>query len=219
MSMRLIVQITVVVVLVVFFGAGFWHERRLVKLKADQAAAFSAALVRAHAPIIGPAEAPVTIVEFFDPSCESCRAFYPIVKQIIARFAGDVRLVLRYAAFHEGSDEVVRMLEAARSQNLFEPVLEALLKAQPNWAVHGNPNLQLAWQVALSAGLDTDRAKIDLTQPAIEQVLRQDAEDVQTLEVRGTPTFFVNGKPLSALGPRQLYDAVANEVQKLPGRQ
>lgn len=40
-------------------------------------------LVRFHSPVFGPAQAPVTIVEFFDPSCEACRAFHPYVKQIL----------------------------------------------------------------------------------------------------------------------------------------
>ena len=72
------------------------------------------ALVRFHSPTFGPADAPVIIVEFFDPSCEACRAFYPIVKQILAEYPGQVRLVLRYTMFHQGSEEVSRILEAAR---------------------------------------------------------------------------------------------------------
>ena len=45
-------------------------------------------LVRPHSPIMGRADAPVTIVEFFDPACETCRAFYPIVKKIMAEHPG-----------------------------------------------------------------------------------------------------------------------------------
>ncbi len=215
MSKRFIVLLTTALAVTIFFGAGFLYDRQLAKLKSDEALTFATALVRPHAPIIGPSDAPVTIVEFFDPSCESCRAFYPIVKQILASFPGDVRLVLRYAAFHEGSDEVVRILEAARIQDIFEPVLEELLRAQANWAIHGNPNLGLAWEIAVMAGLDRSRAKQDITRPEIDAVLKQDAADVQATKVRGTPTFFVNGSPLASLGPRQLYEAVASEVRKI----
>jgi hypothetical protein len=44
--------------------------------------------------VLGPKAARVTIVEFFDPACESCRAFYPVVKQIMAAHPKDVRVVL-----------------------------------------------------------------------------------------------------------------------------
>jgi len=60
-----------------------------------------------HSPVFGPANAPVTIVEFFDPACETCRAFYPIVKDILAQYPSEVRLVIRYAPLHKGSDVVV----------------------------------------------------------------------------------------------------------------
>ena len=53
-----------------------------------------------NSPVFGSANAPVTVVEFFDPSCEACRAFYPYVKQILAENPNDVRLVLRYVLFH-----------------------------------------------------------------------------------------------------------------------
>ena len=109
-------------------------------------------LVRPHSPIIGPADAPVTIVEVFDPSCEACRAFYPAVKKIMAAYPDDVRLVIRYALFHKGSEEAVRMLEAARKQGVFVPTLEAILAAQPQW--HDDPELQKAWEAAEAAGLD-----------------------------------------------------------------
>jgi protein-disulfide isomerase len=171
------------------------------------------AYVRRHSPVIGPANAPVTIVEFFDPSCEACRAFYPIVKQIMAQYPNDVRLVLRYTPLHEGSDEAVRILETARRQNVFEPVLEALLTQQPQWAVHGSPQLDRAWNVAAGAGLDLTQAQSGMMAPAITAVLRQDVADATSLGISGTPTFFVNEKPLPSFGPQQLYDLVRAEVE------
>jgi alkylhydroperoxidase family enzyme len=108
----------------------------------------------------------VTIVEFFDPACEACRSFHPNVKKILAQNPDDVRLVLRYAAFQDGSDEAVRNLGAARLQNRFEPVLEALYEAQPVWANHGKPDLEAAWQAAPAGGLDVAQARADADRPA-----------------------------------------------------
>jgi len=171
------------------------------------------AYVRRHSPVIGPANAPVTIVEFFDPSCEACRAFYPIVKQIMAQYPNDVRLVLRYTPLHEGSEEAVRILETARQQNVFEPVLEALFVEQPRWATHGGPQLEIAWAAAGAAGLDQARARAAMQAPRITAALNQDIADATALGVRGTPTFFVNEKPLPSFGPQQLYDLVRAEVE------
>jgi protein-disulfide isomerase len=168
---------------------------------------------RSYSPNIGPKNAKVTISEFFDPACEACRAFYPIVKDILARHPNDVRLVLRYATFHQGSDTVVRMLEAARLQNTFTPVLEALLSGQSEWASHGSPNISRAWEIARSAGLDLDKAKAVMGSEEFDNMLQLEKEDIRTLKVVQTPTFFVNGKPLPSFGVQQLYDLVLSEIK------
>lgn len=168
--------------------------------------------VRQHSPVIGPANARVTIVEFFDPACEACRAFYPIVHEIMRRHPNDVRLVLRYTPLHEGSEEAARILETARMQNVFEPVLTSIFQQQPQWASHDGANLALAWSAAGAAGLDIDAARAAMNARHINTALRQDGADAQALNVRGTPTFFVNERPLTNFGPQQLYDLVLQEL-------
>ncbi len=170
-------------------------------------------LVRPYAPIMGEESAPVTIVEFFDPACEACRAFHPIVKSILDEHAGQVRVVLRYAAFHDGSDEAVKILEAARLQNVFEPVMEALLDAQPQWANHGAPQLDLAWDAAAEAGLDVTAARAAMDDPEIIRRLEQDTADIQVVGVRQTPTFFVDGRPLMKFGADELREMVKLQVE------
>jgi len=212
MTRPLVVAITAVVALLGFGGATFLYDRDTEDAEETATSELDRVLVRAHSPVLGPRSAPVTIVEFFDPACEACRSFYPVVKQIMGAFPGQVRVVLRYTAFHNGSDEVIRMLEAARLQGVFEPVLEAVLKAQPAWAAHDAPDLTKAWEAAGTAGLDVQKARADMLMPDITGVLNQDREDVRTVGVRQTPTFFVNGKPLSSFGAQQLYDLVRSEV-------
>lgn len=168
-------------------------------------------LVRFHSPVIGPVDAPVTIVEFFDPSCEACRAFYPIVKEIMSRYPEQVRLVLRYALFHRGSEEVARMLEAARRQNLYVPVLEAVLRVQPAW--HDDPAVTSAWQAAEEAGLDIEQARQEMQAENISSALQVDMQDIKNLGIRGTPTFFVNGRELTEFGGEPLLRLVEEEVQ------
>lgn len=170
-------------------------------------------LVRFHSPVIGRADAPVTIVEFFDPSCESCRAMFPVVKQILAEHPEDVRLVLRYALFHQGSEEVVRMLETARRQELYEPVLEAVVASLPLW--HDDPSVRQAWTAAESAGLDVQEARQQMNAPVIDSLLQADMEDLKKIGIRGTPTFYVNGTLLERLGEQPLRELVQQEIGKL----
>ncbi|QRM35279.1 thioredoxin domain-containing protein [Microvirga sp. VF16] len=215
MSKRVLVALTALIMVVAFAGGAFLYDRFGTEPEPTPASPVASTLVRPHSPVIGPPEAKVTIVEFFDPSCEACRSFYPIVKQILAAFPNEVRLVLRYTPFHEGSDVAVRILETARAQQKFEPVLEALLGRQPEWAPHGAPDLNKAWSFAGAAGLDVQHAQAEASSPAIDRVLEQDVADVKANNVQQTPTFFVNGKPLTNFGPQQLYDLVASEVEQV----
>jgi protein-disulfide isomerase len=178
----------------------------------DQAGQFvaanNAALVRMHSPSLGRVDAPVVIVEFLDPACETCAAFYPLVKQIIAANPDRIRLVLRYAPFHKGSDQVVAALEAARKQGKFWQALEALLAAQADWAPHHTAEVARIWPHLERAGLDVKQLRSDMNAPAIANVIEQDLLDAQTLKVAKTPDFFVNGKPLPRFGYEPLKQLV-----------
>ena len=196
------------------FGVGAWVvQQNQPETLAAPAVVKGAPLVRPYAPILGEESAPVTIVEFFDPACEACRAFHPIVKGILDEHSGQVRVILRYAAFHKGSDGAVKILEAARLQNVFEPVMEALLDAQPLWASHGAPRIDLAWDAAVAAGLEVTAARAAMDDPEIIRRLEQDAEDVQVVRVRQTPTFFVDGRPLMRFGADELREMVRLQVE------
>ncbi|WP_108398240.1 DsbA family protein [Devosia submarina] len=215
MNSRTAVYVVAAVAILVF-GVATWLYQQPQLQSSSAAPVFAtieeAGYVRPHSPVIGAADAPVTITEFFDPSCEACRAFYPIVKQIMDRHPGQVKLVLRYAPFHEGSDQAVKLLEAARLQDKFIPVLEALLARQPEWAVHGAPDLDLAWGIAGEAGLDVAQARQDVMRPGMIGVINADMADIETLGVQQTPTFFVNGKAPDSTDPQALATLVANEV-------
>ncbi|MBO9456620.1 thioredoxin domain-containing protein [Paracoccus sp. R12_1] len=197
-------------------GAVVLTRRREVEAEAAAAGAPAvdpSLLIRAHSPSFGPADAPVTLVEFFDPSCEACRAYHPVVQDIRRQFPNEVRVVLRYTVFHEGSDEAVRILEVARMQEKFEQVLEAILEKQPNWALHDGPQMDLAWRTAGAVGLELDKAESQRLSPEITGILNQDMADVEAVGIRQTPTFFLNGKRLENLSPEKLVAEVRQAVE------
>ena len=198
-----------------FYWGVTTYQQRVQSTQDAQVLAEQSRLVRMHSPVLGPQNAPVTIVEFFDPACETCRAFYPLVKNLMAQHPDKIKLVIRYAAFHQGSDVVVKLLEAAKSQGKYQVVLEALLAAQPAWADHGQPNLETAFTVAQQAGLDLSQARQAMENPAMQALLQQDMDDLTALQVTKTPTFFVNGRSLPSFGPEQLAALVAEEVAKV----
>ena len=200
-------------------GVGLYRTRPELKEPVSKAPSASirplaAPYIRSHSPIIGPADAPVTISEFLDPACEACRAFHPIMKRIVNAFPGKVRIALRYTAFHRPSKEAIAILEAARKQDKFVPVLEALFARQSAWAPHGRPG-RSPWEFLAGTGLDIVRAKIDAKHPEVVALINQDASDVKALGVRQTPTFFVNGKPLQKFSAQGLFDLVKQEVETL----
>lgn len=221
MTKRTLLTVTAILAVLGFTFASVFYNRNVEEQAAPSTSSTPEnVLVRPYSPVLGPNDAPVTIVEFFDPSCEACRAFHPIVKQIREEFPKAVRVVLRYTTFHKGSDEVVRILETARMQDVYEPVLESLLEAQPKWAAHEGPDLGIAWDAASAAGLDVERARREMLMPDITAFLIQDMADVKKIGVKQTPTFFVNGKPLPSFGSDQLFKLVREEVaiaQKRPG--
>ncbi len=174
----------------------------------------SEALIRPYSPILGPEDAPVTIIEFFDPACEACRAFYPVVKDILAQYPDDVRVVIRYTPFHGQSSEVaVKLMEAARMQGVYEEVMQAFMVYQDAWASRGPPNMEKIRSIAAGAGLDLDAAMTQIKSPDIIAIFNQDKADVETMGIQQTPTFFVNGKPLDPFGEAQFRKQVAAEVE------
>ncbi|WP_231497515.1 thioredoxin domain-containing protein [Methylibium sp. T29-B] len=191
-------------VVVAFIAGAVVFKGRETQQVSQAAQSNSDALVRASSPVFGNPAAKVTIVEFFDPACETCRAFYPLVKTIVTSSFGQVRLVVRHAPLHQGSDTAVKILEAARLQGQYWPAVERALAGQPQWAAHGNARPELIWDLITDLGLDMAKARADADSPAVAQLLAQDIADMKALKVDRTPGFFVNGTPLRDFGEAQL---------------
>lgn len=214
-------QIYVLVAIAVVLIAATWIGTRAYRAseeekKAEVAAARPApepsVYERPHSHSLGPADAKVTIVEFLDPECETCRQMYPIVKQLLGEYRGQVRLVVRYMPFHPNSMFAASSLEAAAKQNRYWEMLEALFIKQPLWGSHHDPKPELIPEIAKEVGLDMEAFNQALADPKTKENVLQDKTDGEKLGVTGTPTFFVNGKQLERLGYDPLKAMVAQAL-------
>jgi len=169
---------------------------------------------RQGAPLKGPVDAGVTIVEFFDPACGTCADFYPLVKKLIDQYPGKVRVMMRYAPLHTGSDEVVKMLEAAHLQGKFFQALELLFDNQQRWVVNHVSQPTRAQGILNGMALDHEKLLTDMNQADVRQAIQQDVQDGQALNVEATPEFFVNGQPLPSFGYEQLARLVKEAVEE-----
>jgi len=214
MTKKLLIIATLVALIGGFIFATSWYrgtEAERVETIADES---TNVLVPRHAMTLGPEDAKVTLVEFFDPACETCAVFHQPVKELMAQYLERLRLVLRYAPFHQGSDRVAKMLEAARLQGKYWEALEVMFATQRRWASHHNPQPELLWELLPAAGLDLDmeRMRQDFAGFEIDSIVKKDVEDAATLGIRKTPGFLVNGRPLPSFGLSQLHQLVAEEI-------
>jgi protein-disulfide isomerase len=213
MKKQHIVLLSGVLLILAFMIGSYFYKKQQLQEISFMAREKASTFIREHSPTIGNDDAKVYIVEFLDPACETCSAFYPYVKDLISANPGKIKLVIRYAPFHDGADYFVKILEAARKQGKYWETLEVMFKSQSQWASHHNPQPRLIWQFLPRAGLDLEKIENDMNDPEIAKLIEQDVEDAKTLNVTKTRGFFVNGKPLPSFGYNQLKELVEAEIK------
>lgn len=206
-----------VILLLAFVGGAIFYGTQKTEQAGQLAYENKSALVREHSRVLGHADARVEIVEFIDPACGTCRHFYPLVKEMLAAHPDRIRLVLRYAPFHQNADYVVALVEAAGKQGKYWETLEALLAAQDDWVMNHAVQPEQVWRHVEGLGLDLAQLRSDMDAPEIARLIAQDLEDANALKVTQTPEFFVNGKPLPSFGYEPLKklvdEALASEYR------
>ena len=222
---KLLAATAVIVVIAAIVGAYFYRQSVQSPRRPTTTAVPAAPvgqLVREDSPSMGPENAKVTLVEFFDPECESCAAFAPVVKKIVAENEGSIRLVLRYMPLHPNSNKAAAFLEEAGQQGKYWPALQLLFAKQGEWGTrHGPPTSAPAPDVnallkgyANQLGLDAARLETAIKENRYLQKLERDKKDGQSLGVRRTPTFFVNGRELARFSENDLRALIAEEMRK-----
>lgn len=222
-EVKILALISVVVAVAVVLGARYYRDAVQGERKGNANA--DGPLVRPDSPVLGPADAPVTLVEFLDPECESCGAFHPTVKRILKEYDGKVRLVVRYMPLHPNSVLAATVTEAAGEQGKYWEMQELLFRRQPEWGeIHGHggpaappvrrePPAVLFERYAAELGLDVERVRAAVAQNRYAAKVERDKRDGASLGVTRTPTFFVNGRQLARFGQQDLRALIDEELK------
>ncbi len=213
MQNKKVVLISIVVLVGLFLIGGYFYKENKKTINVKISNENAELLQRDYSLVIGSKDAKVQLVEFFDPACGTCAYYYPFVKSILAKHKDNIKLVLRYAPFHANANYAVKMLEGAREQNLFKETLELMYNTQSQWINdHGVDPRKLWIVLEKSYLLDMKKLSQSMENIMYDKIIEQDLSDARALNVRGTPTFFVNKKPLQDLSGENLEKLIESEL-------
>ncbi len=145
----------------------------------------------------GGAKASVTLEEFSDFQCPACGGLEPGLRRVVKDYGERVRLVFRNypLPMHRYAFQAARAAEAAGQQGKFWEMHDALYDNQKEWSDSMEPRVQFD-AYATRLGLDVQRFKADEERQDLAERIKADVQRGNSLNVRGTPTIYLNGREL-----------------------
>lgn len=169
----------------------------------NQAAAANAGLLAPDArdPAFGPANAKVTVIEFFDFRCPGCKAVAHDYRALMAAHP-EVRFVFKDWPILDRGDDITsqyaaRAALAAHQQGKYLEVYDALMTERAL-------SIEAIDAILAAHGLDMARAKAAIAAPDTTRHIADIHTTAAALRLRGTPTFFVNGKASPGIDPAEI---------------
>ncbi len=162
---------------------------------------------------IGSESAKVTLVEYGDFQCPTCKVYEPIVENVIKKYGNKIQFVYRHFPIvqaHPFAMPSATAAEAAGVQGKFWEYHNKLYKISPELQTE---NLV---KIATDLKLDMDKFKKDMDSDVLRQRVLDDLASGNKVGVNGTPTFFINGRqtPLSELQDQKAFEAKINPLLK-----
>jgi protein-disulfide isomerase len=159
-------------------------------------------------PWIGTADAPVTIIEFSDFECPYCKRSVPILKELLAKYPGKLKLVYRDfpGLNHQQARSAAEAAQCAAEQGRFWEYHDALFTRQAPTA---------KWKLSALAedlGLAQSPFNACMKENRYREEVLKDLRDGLKLGVTSTPTFFINGRPLVGARPLADFQAVIDTL-------
>jgi protein-disulfide isomerase len=168
-----------------------------------------------ESPIQGPKDAKVTIIEYVDAQCPYCSRFHQTVLDVLSAYPNDVNLVIKHfpLSFHAMAKPAAKAALAANEQGKFFEMMNKLL------ADNQELSPEKFETIAKEIGIDVKKFKKDLTAKDAdwETIINKDIEQGSAATVRGTPTFFINGRKTRARDLATFkteIDAILNEKKQ-----
>lgn len=161
----------------------------------------------AGAPSLGPENAAITMVVFSDFECPFCNKGADRLKVLQAKYGANLRIAFkqRPLPFHKNARLAAKASIAAANQGKFWEYHDTLFEDQSKLNRDG------LISVAKDLGLDADRFAKDLDAPETDAKVKADEAEADKLDVRGTPTFFVNGRMITGAQPIEKFEEVIKE--------
>ncbi len=161
----------------------------------------------------GSATSTAVLVEYSDFQCPACKAYEPLMQQVIAAYGDRVAFVYRnfpLYQIHLNADAAARAAEAAGRQGKFWEMHDLLFANQETWDKLVNP-----WSsfdaYAATIGLNVEQFKTDVASPEVAQAVANDYARGIAQAVSGTPSFFLNGTQIKP-GSYQDFAAILDAV-------
>jgi protein-disulfide isomerase len=147
-------------------------------------------------PVKGPANAPITIVEFADFECPACQTAKPVIDKVLEGYVAQVRFVYKNFPLdiHPNSVLAARAGVAAQRQGKF---WEMHAKMFDNGAPLDRAKLD---RIAREIGLDPKKFAADLDSEAVADRVTRDRKQGDSVDIQGTPTLFINGRRFESSG-------------------
>ncbi len=164
----------------------------------------------AGSPSTGPANAPITIVEFSDFQCPYCVAAVPEIRALLKAYPSQVKLIFKQypLEMHAHADLAAAAAIAAQKQGQFWAMHDAL------FAHHDDLSRATILSLAATNGLDMKRFQEDLDSSAVRETVVRDVQDGDHAGVEGTPTIFINGQryngPIDVASLKPVFQAELN---------
>jgi protein-disulfide isomerase len=155
--------------------------------------------------ITGTPSSKKVVVEYSDFQCPACKAYEPMVEQLIAKHSKDIAFVYRHFPLpqHKNSTKGALAAEAAGVQGKFWEMHNMLFENQDSWAEKSNPQDEYV-SYAKKLKLNIDQFTKDMDSDVLKKKIDMQSQSGEQVGVNSTPSFFVNGIKLET--PRTLSD-------------